>query len=187
MLVCNACPLGNACCLNKKSLFLNTITRTTQADSLAEVVEACKAIFYPEPGLKVRAFDSSWPDVTGSGGSTLSASQASSSCTSLLSPPSSSMAVKHGPCLLIQKKKDPSLQNPVPEETSPHLLLGPQDQRLGAKQDQLPFGSTGTSSGNCQELAWFGHVTRHDNLSKTTPQGILDVGRRLGPRGRNAG
>ena len=27
----------------------------------------------------------------------------------------------------------------------------PEDQRLGAEQDQLPRGSTGTSSGNCQE------------------------------------
>ena len=29
--------------------------------------------------------------------------------------------------------------------------LGAQDQRLGAEQDQLPCGSTGTSSGICQE------------------------------------
>ena len=34
--------------------------------------------------------------------------------------------------------------------TSPHLL-GAQDKRLGAEQNQLPCGSTGTSSGNCQE------------------------------------
>ena len=31
------------------------------------------------------------------------------------------------------------------------LLLGAQDQRLGAGQDQLPCGSTGTSSSSCQE------------------------------------
>ena len=37
------------------------------------------------------------------------------------------------------------------EETSLHLLLGAQDQRLGAEQDQLPCGSTETSSGNHQE------------------------------------
>ena len=37
------------------------------------------------------------------------------------------------------------------EETSSHLLLGAQDQRLHAEQDQLPLGSTGTSSGSCQE------------------------------------
>ena len=29
--------------------------------------------------------------------------------------------------------------------------VGAQGQRLGAEQDQLPCGSTGTSSGNCQE------------------------------------
>ena len=46
------------------------------------------------------------------------------------------------------EKKDPGLRS---EETSPHLLLRAQDQRLGAEQDQLPCGSTGTSSGNCHE------------------------------------
>ena len=39
----------------------------------------------------------------------------------------------------------------MPEETSLHLLLQAQDQRLGAEQDQLPIGSTGTSSGICHE------------------------------------
>ena len=34
---------------------------------------------------------------------------------------------------------------------SPHLLLGAQEQRLGAQQDQLPRGPTGTSPGNCQK------------------------------------
>ena len=32
-----------------------------------------------------------------------------------------------------------------------NLLLGTQDQRLGAEQDQLPCGPTGTSSGTCEE------------------------------------
>ena len=35
---------------------------------------------------------------------------------------------------------------------TPHLLLGAQDQRLGAEQDQLPCGPTGTPSGNCREI-----------------------------------
>ena len=60
------------------------------------------------------------------------------------------MAVKHGPCLLT-RKKGPGFRNQVPEETSLHLLLGAQDQRLGPEQNQLPCGSTGTSSGNCRE------------------------------------
>ena len=50
------------------------------------------------------------------------------------------------------EKKDLCFQNQKPEETSPHLLLGAQDQQLGAEQDQLPYGSTGTSSCNCQEM-----------------------------------
>ena len=93
-----------------------------------------------------------WPDKTGSAGATPPASQASSSCTSLLSPSSSSVAVKHGPCLLALEKKDPSFQIQVAEETSSHFLFGVQDQRLSAEQDQFSCGSTGTSFGNCQEM-----------------------------------
>ena len=61
---------------------------------------------------------------------------------------------------------------------------GAQDQRLGAEQDQLPHGPTGTSSGNSQEtetrMAWakFCHAPRH--LSKTILQSTLGSGRRLG-------
>ena len=70
---------------------------------------------------------------------------ASSVFTSLLLPPFSSNL-----WLWNTREKDPDLWNQVPEETS-HLLLGAQDQGLGAEQIQLPFGSTGTSSGYCQE------------------------------------
>ena len=45
-------------------------------------------------------------------------------------------------------EKDPGFENQVHEETSPHLLPGAQDQRLGPEQDRLPRWSTGTSSGN---------------------------------------
>ena len=31
-----------------------------------------------------------------------------------------------------------------------------------------------------QKLSWFGHVTRHDSLSKTILQGTLEGGRRRG-------
>ena len=57
-----------------------------------------------------------------------------------------------------------------------------QDERLGAEQDQLLFGSMETSSGNrqVQKLARFGHVTRHDSLSKTIPQCALEGSRRCG-------
>ena len=43
-------------------------------------------------------------------------------------------------------------QSEVHEETSPYLLLGAQDQQLGADQDQLSCGSTRTCPGNCQEM-----------------------------------
>ena len=49
------------------------------------------------------------------------------------------------------EKKDQGFRNQLPEETSPCLLPGAQDQRLGAEQDQLPRGPARTSPGNCQE------------------------------------
>ena len=45
-----------------------------------------------------------------------------------------------------------------------HILLGAQDQRLGAEQDQLPCWSTETSSVNCQKMEtcmfWACHMPR---------------------------
>ena len=49
------------------------------------------------------------------------------------------------------EKKDPGFQSQVHEETSPHPLLGAEDQQLGVEHDQLSCGYIGTSSGNCQE------------------------------------
>ena len=66
------------------------------------------------------------------------------------------------------RKKDPGFRNQVHEGTSSYLLLGAQNQRLGADQDQLvgpqePLLATVKR----WKLAWFGHITRHDSLSKT--------------------
>ena len=63
---------------------------------------------------------------------------------------SSPLFFTKGPCLLTEQK-GPGFRKQVSEEASPHLLLRAQDQRLGAKQDQLPCGSIGTSSGTCQQ------------------------------------
>ena len=49
------------------------------------------------------------------------------------------------------KKKKSRISKPRAWGSSPHFLRGAQDQRLGAEQDQLPCGHTGTFSGNCQE------------------------------------
>ena len=77
--------------------------------------------------------------------------------------------------------KDSGFPNQVPGETSPHLLLGAQDQRLGAEQEHLPCEPTGTISGNCQETdTQFGHVTHHDSFSNTILQGTLEGRRRRG-------
>ena len=98
----------------------------------------------------------------------------------------SSMAVKHGPYLLIRGGggrggKDPYLRNQVLEETSSHLLLGAQGQRLGAEQDRLPCGGPQEpllATVKRRKRAWFGHATLYDCLSKTTLQGTLEGRRR---------
>ena len=82
-------------------------------------------------------------------------------------------------------KKGSGFQNQLPKETSPHLLLGAQDQQPGAEKDQLPCGSTGTpATFKRRKHAWFGHITPHDGLSKAIPQGTLEDGRRRGRQRR---
>ena len=84
-------------------------------------------------------------------------------------PPSSCLAVKHGPSLLTLEKGS-GLSNQVPEKASSHktndlvwskisLYLGPQEPLLA------PVKSL--------KLAWFRHVTCHDSLAKTILQGTL--------------
>jgi hypothetical protein len=36
-----------------------------------------------------------------------------------------------------------------------------------------------------RKLAWFGHVTRHDTLSKTIMQGTVECGRKRGRQKKN--
>ena len=45
------------------------------------------------------------------------------------------LAERYEHCLLIDKKNDPGFRDQGPEEMSLHLLLGAQDQWLGAEQD----------------------------------------------------
>ena len=81
---------------------------------------------------------------TGSGEAKPSALQAISSCTSLLSPPSSSMAVRHGPCLLSLRKNMclwKLLHNPYLEHKT----------NVGVEQNQLPCVPAGTCSGKNQK------------------------------------
>ena len=80
-------------------------------------------------------------------------------------------------------REDPGFRNQVPLETSSLLLLGTQDQRLGAEQDQLPCGSTGTSSGKCQETETCMNQACHtprQPLLNYPPKGIFKDWRRCG-------
>ena len=71
-------------------------------------------------------------------------------------------------------RKGSRLSNQVPEETSSHLLLGAKNQRLGASKINFLVSSQEPllATVKRRKLAWFGHVTRHDSLSKTILQGI---------------
>ena len=75
----------------------------------------------------------------------------SSSCTSLLSHPSLSTSVKHGPCLLTLKKKGPGFGKQVPEKTFSHLLFGAQDQWLGESNINFFVGPQEPLFDNCKE------------------------------------
>ena len=84
------------------------------------------------------------------------------------------MNVRLGPCLLTVRKSS-RFSRPKPEGTSSHLLLGAQDQRLGAEHKtnflvvtQEPLLTTLQT----RKLASFGHVKRHDSISRTILQGM---------------
>ena len=120
--------------------------------------------------LLSRGLHQPWSEKTGSGGATPSSLQASSSSTSLLSPPSSSAAVKHGPCLLILKKRVQAFKTMCMRkllcisylehktnyrvQSKINFLVSPQEALLATFKRQKP--------------AWFRHVTRHDILSKSS-------------------
>ena len=77
----------------------------------------------------------------------------------------------------------------MPEKTSTQPLLGAQDQQLDAEQDQLPCGSTGTSSGNRLKTgpAWLGHITYAKTASpKSSFRALWKVGDAVVGKG-NAG
>ena len=70
-------------------------------------------------------------------------------------------------------KNNPGLRNQVHEETSRHLLLGAQDQRLGAEQINFLVGpqEPRLATAKRRKLAWFGHVKL---------RGTFEGGRRRG-------
>ena len=63
----------------------------------------------------------------------------------------------------------------VPKETSPHLRLGAQDQKVGVGENQLHRWPTRKllATVKRRKLLWLMHITDHDSLSKTLLQGNL--------------
>ena len=90
------------------------------------------------------------------------------------------MAVSHGPCLLTEKKrkeKDQTFETKCQRKLlrtsylqhktsdwmqSENNFVGPQEPLLATVKRR--------------KLAWFGHVTRHDSLSKTIFEDTLEGG-----------
>ena len=58
--------------------------------------------------------------------------------------------------------------HPSPLVEGPYLLLGAQDQCLGAEQGQLPCGCTGTCLGNCQETETY--MVQACHMPQQTPK-----------------
>ena len=85
-------------------------------------------------------------------------------------PPSSSMAVKHGPCLLTPKKWS-RLTHLLPGAQAQCLVRSKINFHVGPQEPLLVIIER-------RKFAWFGNVTRHDSPSKTILQGTLEGGRR---------
>ena len=77
-----------------------------------------------------------------------------------------------------------SFREHVLEETSPQLLLGARDKRLVWSKISFLVSQKKPLLATVKRrtLAKFGHVTRHDSLSKIILQGSLNDGRRRGWR-----
>ena len=100
----------------------------------------------------------------------------------LLSPPSSSKALKHGTCLLTLKKSIQAFETKCLEKllrifylehTTNDWVWSKINFLLGPQEPLLPTAKR-------RKFAWFGQVTRHDSLSKTILQDTLEGGRRRG-------
>ena len=91
----------------------------------------------------------------------------------ILPPPSSSVAVRHRPCLLNLRKRS-RLSKPSAWRnlaTSPTRSKRPMTKNCGTRPTSLePL----LAIVKRQKLAWFGQVTCHDSLSKTILQDTLE-------------
>ena len=68
------------------------------------------------------------------------------------------------------ENKDPGFRNHVPEETSPHLLLGAQDQRLRKTNSLVGPQEPLMVTVKRRKLAWSGHVTRNNSSPPLPPK-----------------
>ena len=102
--------------------------------------------------------------------------------TSLLSPPSSSTAVSYGLCSLTLTKRIQAFENKCTRKLLRISYLGHKTNDWVRTKINFPVGPQESllATVKRRKLGWFGHVTRHDSLSKTILRGILEVGRRGG-------
>ena len=115
-----------------------------------------------------------WRDQTGSG-EAIPDSEASSSCTGILQSPSSSMAVRHGPCFLSEKRTQAFRIECLRKLLHISYLQQKTNNWVRSKINffvgpEKPHLATVTR----RKLAWFRHVTCHDSLSKITLHSPLE-------------
>ena len=110
-----------------------------------------------------------WPDETGSGGAIANKFNS----TSLLSQSYHSTAVKHGPCLLTEKKSQAFETKCMRKLLRISFLEQKTNDWVRSKISSLVGGQEPPlATVKRRKLAWFGHVTRYDSLSKTLEFGI---------------
>ena len=78
------------------------------------------------------------------------------------------MVLRRGPCLLTLRRIQ-AFENRLPRKQENDLVRSKINFLVGPQEPVL-------STAKRRKLAWFGHVTRHDSLSRIILQGTLKGG-----------
>ena len=95
-----------------------------------------------------------------------------------LAPPSSSVAVRHGPCLLTEKRILDSKPKARGKFSAPPTWSTITTNNWVQSTTSFPVSQQEPllPTVKRRKLAWLGHASRHDSLSKTILQGTLESG-----------
>ena len=86
------------------------------------------------------------------------------------------VAVKHGPCLLTLKKRIQAFKTKCTRTFFCIFCLEHKTNNWVRSKINFLVGPQEPPLATVKKLAWFGHVTHHNSLSKTILQGTLEGG-----------